>query len=134
MKKLIFILLFVPILCYGQNFFWSHGCIRPTGLTEYDLWHSYQLSGGDSTYFANNLTSAQYACHHAWDDGSTMWGYCTEASAIAVGNKIYQNILCVSSRKCTLLPTGYYLYWDGDVTTKIVYVINGIIQSVTNCS
>ena len=135
MKKLIFIFLLIPVLCSGQSFFWSHDCLRPTGLTDYSLCGSIQVSGGDSTYFAGNLTLAQDACHQATlhPSGLTLWCFCTQASSLTVGVRVYNDISCVSSRNCTYLPTGYYLYNVTGFTYQIVYVVNGIIQSVTNC-
>ena len=84
--------------------------------------------------FTASLTNAQTACQDFkdWADGLCTingWtGFTVKAESLTVGKQTYVY------NSCSLrTDTGYYLYSPNTASRSIVYLLNGVIQSITAC-
>ena len=93
------------------------------------------------TDFTGNLTSAQNACtiaNQSFQSGNVAGFNCYRFESLTVGKQAYNCDIGVCN---TNNVTGYFIYgavWGiynvPQGSTKIVYILNGIIQSITSCS
>ncbi len=106
-------------------------CSRPAGLNYYTLNLSIIINGTYSEFYSSSSAASQ-ACYD-WKnpEGRTisLGGVGVHATSLSVGNTLYW--YGTSTTDCSKIATGYFLL--SDTQNKIVYVLNGVIQSITNC-
>lgn len=105
-----------------------------TGTTNYpdiSLWSAITNSGcphGDYN-FTSSLALAQQACQDMANGCSGLSGYVFKGESFSVGTQLYYY------NQCNIRDvTGYWIHIeDGTGNKSIVYLLNGVIQSITAC-
>lgn len=99
-----------------------------------DFWYLFSVTatGGSPVYSGTTLTDAQNMC-------TTISGsYLTSTSSrfYTVGSASVGKSVFVSYAQCPYNVTGYFVYepdYPAKTNLSIVYILNGVIQSITSC-
>ena len=104
-------------------------CVRPSGLIDLILISAYDDGTGTIHEFTASLIEACDAANYITVNNPFVYSYIGQVGSVTLGESVYDTNFLMD---CFYVPDGYYIYTD--TLTLIVQVLNGVIESITDCS
>jgi hypothetical protein len=107
-------------------------CARPLS-TEFYIYEGYQINADPVVIFSATVEEACDAIDVIIPLIPTinLIGFSVNAENLNVGAIVYKD---ADSTDCTLVDTGYYLSSEGLFAGFIVYIVNGVVESIEYCN
>ena len=108
-------------------------CQRPSDLLEFNFNNAIICSGFTTEFTASELLACQALYDYFNTSGcNIMNGFTVETSGIGIGETVYYG----TTTDCTYPEDGWYVWLGAPLGDEnvVIHLVNGIIESITNCN